>query len=269
MPNSMNLSEWLTIWLRDYIGNVKPATVKSYTDHTKLNIIPYLGNTQFSRLSPAMIQPVYNKLQRERGLSAKSINNVHGVLHRALNQAQKLGYIRRNPLDAVTLPRIENTQIKPLEDNELVHLLKAIKGNPYEFVFFVTVFTGLRQCEILGLTWDCVNFAQNTLYINKHHGKVKDGKEYVFSSLKYDRPRMIMAAEGVMDVLKMQQARQQQWAALAGNSWNNADNLFFTTELGRYLCNQTVYLAFKIVVKLWGWNTCVSMTSAIRSLSTV
>ena len=42
-PNSIKLSEWLTVWLRDYIGNVKPATVKSYADHVKLNIIPYIG----------------------------------------------------------------------------------------------------------------------------------------------------------------------------------------------------------------------------------
>ena len=44
-PNSIKLSEWLTVWLRDYIGNVKPATVKSYADHVKLNIIPYIGKT--------------------------------------------------------------------------------------------------------------------------------------------------------------------------------------------------------------------------------
>ena len=195
---------------------------------------------------------MYNTLQHEKGLSPKTIKNVHGVLHRSLTQAQKMGYIRQNPLDAVTLPRIEKAQIKPMEEEDLTRFLKAIKGNPYELVFFVTVFTGLRQGEVLGLTWDCVNFDQNTLYINKQHGKVKGGKEYVFSSLKNDKPRMVVAADGVMDVLKKQKARQQRWAELAGDGWNNADNLVFTTELGRYLSNQTVYLAFKKVVKALG-----------------
>ena len=251
-PNSIKLSEWLKTWLRDYIGNVKPATVKSYTDHVNLNIIPYLGKTQLSKLSPAMIQSMYNTLQREKGLSAKTIKNVHGVLHRALTQAQKMGYIRLNPLEAVTLPRIEKKQIKPMEDEDLIRFLKEIKGNPYELVFFVTVFTGLRQGEILGLTWDCVNFEQNTLYINKQHGKVKGGQEYVFGSLKNDKPRLIVAADGVMDALREQKARQRRWAELAGKAWNNADNLVFTTELGRYLSNQTVYLAFKKVVRALG-----------------
>ena len=63
---------------------------------------------------------------------------------------------------------------------------------------------------------------------------------------------MIVAADGVMDVLRKQKARQQRWAELAGDGWNNEDNLVFTTELGRYLSNQTVYLAFKKVVKALG-----------------
>ena len=251
-PNSIILEDWLRTWLRDYIGNVKPATVKSYTDHVELNIIPYLGKNQLGKLSPAMIQTLYNTLQREKSLSPKTIKNVHGVLHRALDQALKLGYIRRNPLDGVTLPRIKRAQVKAMEDDDLIRFLNAIKGNPYEYVFFVTVFTGLRQGEVLGLTWDCVNFDQHTLFINKQHGKAKGTKEYVFSSLKNDKPRMIMAADGVMDVFKKRKARQQQWAESAGGSWNNADNLVFTTEVGRYLSNQTVYLAFKKIVKSLG-----------------
>lgn len=86
-PNSMKLADWLQTWLRDYIGNVKASTVKSYTDHVNLNIIPYIGKTQLSKLSAPMIQNMYNTLQREKGLSPKTIKNVHGVLHRALTQA--------------------------------------------------------------------------------------------------------------------------------------------------------------------------------------
>ena len=254
-PNTTKVSEWLQIWLREYIGNVKHTTVKSYTDHVNLNIVPYIGKVQLSNLTPAMVQSMYNSLQRDKGLSAKTIKNVHGVLHRAMTQAQKLGYIRLNPLDAVTLPRIEKKQIEPMDDEDLARFLKAIKGNPYESVFFVTVFTGLREGEVLGLTWDCVDFEQSTLFINKQHNKIKGGKEYEFSSLKNDKPRLIVAADGVMDALKKQKARQQRWAEQAGDGWNNADNLVFTTELGRYLCNQTVYLVFKKVVKALGMGS--------------
>lgn len=83
------------------------------------------------------------------------------------NRQQKMGFIRNNPTEAVTLPRIEKKQIKPMEDEELTAFLNAIKGNPYELVFYVTVFTGLREGEVLGLTWDCVDFSNGTLLINK------------------------------------------------------------------------------------------------------
>lgn len=245
----LKTADWLNTWVTEYIGNVKSSTRKSYQDHVRLNIIPYIGNVPLSKVTAAMIQQMYNELQTEKELSPKTIKNVHGVLHRALEQAQKMGYIRNNPLAAVTLPRIEKKQIKPLEDEELCAFLKEIRGNPYELVYFVTVFTGLRQGEVLGLTWDCVNFEKQTLLINKQHGKKKGTREYCFSSLKNDRPRVIEAADGVMDALKKQQLRQQRWAARLKDGWDNPDNLVFTTETGRYLCNQTVYLAFKKIVR--------------------
>lgn len=245
----LKTADWLNTWVTEYIGNVKASTRKSYQDHVRLNIIPYIGNVPLSKVTAAMIQQMYNELQTEKELSPKTIKNVHGVLHRALEQAQKMGYIRSDPLAAVTLPRIEKKQINPLEDEELCAFLKEIRGSPYELVYFVTVFTGLRQGEVLGLTWDCVNFEKQTLLINKQHGKKKGTREYCFSSLKNDRPRVIEAADGVMDALKKQQLRQQRWAARLKDGWDNPDNLVFTTETGRYLCNQTVYLAFKKIVR--------------------
>ena len=210
-PSKMQLSDWLDIWLSDYIGNVKPSTVKSYTDHVKLNINPYIGGVPLAKLSAPMIQSTYNELLRNKGLSAKTEKNVHGVLHRALDQAQKLGYLRTNPSCAVILPRIQTPPINVLDDSDLSRFLQEIKGNPYERIFFVTVFTGLRQGEIMGLTWDCVNFDNNTLFINKQHGKVKGGKEYVFSYLKNDKPRLVEVASEVMDVLKKQKEWQEHW----------------------------------------------------------
>ena len=251
-PSSRKVSEWLSEWLRDYIGNVKPSTVKSYQDHVRLNINPYIGDVELSKLTPAMIQRMYNNLMEDKELSPKTVKNIHGVLHRALDQAQMLGYIRVNPTGAVTLPRIEKAKIHPLDEEGVAKFLEAIRGNPYELVFFVDLFTGLRQGEILGLTWDCVDFEAGTLLINKQHSKRKGSKVYEFSSLKNDKPRLLSPANGVMEALKKQKRIQEDWAKAAGSARNNADNLVFTTETGRYLSNQTICLAFKKVVRAIG-----------------
>ena len=66
--------------------------------------------------------------------------------------------MKDSPLATVILPRIEKLHIKFLEDMAQVEFLKEIKGNPYELVFYVTLFTEMRQGEIPELTWDCVDF---------------------------------------------------------------------------------------------------------------
>lgn len=271
-PSLMTVAEWLDIWLKDYIPNVKPSTVKSYQDHVRLNIKPYIGQIKLKKLTAPMVQSMYNDLLREKGLSPKTVKNVHGVLHRAMDQCVRLGYLRTHPLDAVTLPRIEKTKIHPMEDDLLTSFLREIRGNPYELVYYVTVFTGLRQSEVLGLTWDCVDFDRNTLLINKQHNKIKGTKIYAFSSLKNDKPRVLEVADAVMNAIKKQKAQQERWAELYDGIWSNPDNLVFTTQTGRYLCNQTVYLDFKKIVKRLG-NGAVRFhdlrhTFAVNSLRT-
>jgi integrase len=251
-PSKVELGAWLDIWLRDYTGNLKPATKSAYEEHIRVHIKPYLGKVTLAALSAQMVQRVYNMLQMEKGLSPKSIKNIHGVFHRAIEQAIKLGYMKRNPLEAVVLPRVEKRQIKTMENEEMTAFLKAIQGHPYENILFVAVFTGLRQSEVLGLTWDCVNFENNTLLINKQHSKVKGEKEYKFSSLKNDRVRMLTVAEDVMDVLRRQKAKQAEWAEILGDAYCNEDNLVFTTEFGRFVANQAVYRNYKSIMEKIG-----------------
>ena len=219
-PCRMKLGVWLDTWLKDYTGNLM-------------------------KLAPHMVQRVYNMLIREKGLSPKSVKNIHGVFHRAMDQAMKLGYLRLNPLNAVILPRVEKPQIEIIEDEKMKIFLDAIKGDPFEIILFVTVFTGLRQGEVLGLTWDCVNFENGTLLINKQHNRSQMDHNYQFSSVKTDRIRVLNVSKHVMDKLRQQQMIQKCWADAAGSAWNNADDLVFTNELGSFIKNKTLYMHFK------------------------
>ena len=85
-------------------------------------------------------------------LSAKTVRGTHGVLHSALQQAQRNGYIRYNPTEACVLPRAKKKPITPLDENETRAFLAAIRGDSMEVLFTLTIFTGLRVGEVMGLT---------------------------------------------------------------------------------------------------------------------
>ena len=201
-PSNMKLETWLDIWLKEYTMNLKPTTYSCYESSVRVHLKPNLGRIQLSALAPHMIQHLYNELLNEKHLSPKTIKNINGAFHRALEQAKKLGYIRNNPLDAVILPRVEKKEVKTLEDDDLIRFLNIIKGEPDELIYFVTVFTGLRQGEVLGLTWDCVDFENSVLLINKQQAYLKRTKEFVYMSLKNGKARALTVADEVMDALR-------------------------------------------------------------------
>lgn len=256
-PTQLKVGQWFDMWLAEYIGNVKPFTVASYKTQVNVHIKPKLGATRLSALSTHQIQVFYNELYKgtgeETGLSPKTIKNIHGVLHKALEQAVKLGYIKYNPSDACTLPRWERKEIRPLEGTEVSAFLKAIDGHKYETVYTVTLFTGMRQGEVLGLTWPCVDFERGTIQINKQLQKEKNKSgHYQLVSIKNDKARTIAVPAYVLEALRRQRIVQSEWQLKAGSDWNNDLNLVFTNEVGGHLSHFTVYKHFKRVLTSLG-----------------
>ena len=142
-----------------------------------------------------------------------------------------------------------------MEEEQIRELFKAIQGAPYENIYLVTLFTGLRQGEILGLTWDCVDFDRNSIYINKQLQKTsKVGGEYTLVPTKNGRARQIIVAPAVIQILRRQRSRQAQARLIAGQAWENRSNLVFTNEMGGHLTHVTVYKHFKDIVRKIGLN---------------
>jgi len=120
-PSRLTVGIWLDIWANEYLGSVKPRTAENYKTVCRLHLKPAIGAIKLSSLSAHMVQGIYNQLQKESkdqngkvkgGLSAKTVNCTHGILHKALQQAVKLNYIKYNPCDACELPRIEKKRNK-------------------------------------------------------------------------------------------------------------------------------------------------------------
>ena len=253
-PSKNTVGEWLDTWVGTYAQfSVKPYTLDAYQRICHNYLTPALGTLRLSELTAPHIQRFYNSLLMERGLSPKTVRNIHGVLHRALEQAMKLGMLRSNPTELCDLPKARRKEIRPMEQDKIGAFLQEIKGSKYELLYLVTLFTGMRQGEVLGLTWDCVDFTHNTLYINKQLQKTKKvGGEYALAPTKNSRARVIIVAASVLALLKQQKSRQEQAQLLAGSGWDNRWGLVFTNELGGHLSHFTVYKHFKEAVRAIG-----------------
>ena len=278
-PCKMTLGEWLDIWVDTYLKDVKPRTLKIYQDDIRLHIKPYLAAVKLNELDTHTVQRFFNTLLRSgkrvpkrdkegkivkkdgktvyegAPLSSKTVKNVHGVLHGALRQAVVNRYIPINPADGdfCKLPKIQKQEIKPLDEVQIADFLKAIHGDRFEELFLVTLFTGLRQCEVLGLTWDCVDFDNGTLLVNKQMQLHQEQgiKAYQLVPTKNSKSRTITAAPSVMSLLRRRRAIQAQQHLEAGPLWQDSD-LVFTDELGRHLTKSSVYRSFKKIVAAIG-----------------
>lgn len=251
-PNRMTVGQWLDIWAAEYLGSVKPKTVESYRCQIRNHIKPAMAAIKLDALKAHTVQKFYNNLSAEKdgkpGLSPKSIQIVHGVLHKALQQAVECGYIRFNPADACKLPRAEKPEIKPLDKDAMASFVKAVRGHRFEAVYLTLLFTGMRRGEICGLTWDCIDLDRGTILINKQLQNVPGQPgEYRLISTKNSKGRTITAAASVVALLKKHRAQQLRDRLQAGPLW--LDNGYvFCNEIGEHLSPNTVYHCYKRLV---------------------
>ena len=255
-PCKMTVAQWLDIWVKDYLNNVKPATVCSYTSTVETHLKPKLGALKLEALAPHEIQSFYNSLtdheKNPSPVSAKTAKNIHGVLHKALQQAVKNGYIRANPTEACELPKVEKKKIKPLDEEEITRFLRAIRGHQFEDFYVVTLFTGMRKAEAMGLTWDCVNLEKGTITVNKQLQQVRGGYgEYRIAPTKNSKVRTITVAPFVVNTLCDVRKKQLANRIRNGIYWEES-NFVFTDEIGRHYKTHTVYKNFKAIVKSLG-----------------
>ena len=252
-PCRLTVGEWLDIWTEKYIGNVKERTQELYRNNVEVRIKPALGSIKLSKLTTDQIQSFYNGLMKgERAITPKTVKNIHGVLHRALVQAVKLGYIRLNPADNVTLPKQTKPELTPLTDEHLTDFINAIKGHPYENFFLVDLFTGMRRSELIGLTWGDIDFDRGTITISRQLIPARKNIESKFTPTKNGKVRVIAPAQSVMDILRRQKEQQERMAEIAQEAWSNPEGFVFTNEFGRHLAHNTVYHHFKRIVEKIG-----------------
>lgn len=255
-----SLENWLLKWLDEWMLSKKWSTVRSYTFHCQKNIIPYIGSIPITALNVEHINKLYKTLS-EQGLAPKTIRNIHGILHEALAIAYELDGIPKNPTDnrhIIQLPKVPKTQIKPLTDVQIKDFLSVASDNKYFDYFRFLLFTGMRENEAAGLTWECVDLKSGIIRIEKQllRRPVSEGG-WCFAPLKNNKVRTIIIGTSVTELLKAVSVTQR--ANRKNKLWNewvdphySNEHLVFTTSSGNHYTDTVVRRYFKELVQKIG-----------------
>ena len=270
-PSRLTVGEWFNIWFKTYCGDKKYLTLKQYKSMVDTHIRPALGAVKLQKLTDHQIQSFINELMvsgrtvkrkdpdtgkiitSKEPLSAKTVKNIYAIFNEALSRAVRNELINKNPASMVTLPRVEKKEMHPLTDPQIKAFMDACSGHEFERLYKLILFTGLREGEALGLTWDRVDFDAGTLRIAKQLQKrpKRDGG-YTLAELKNGKERTIKVSPFVLQLLKEQQIAQAEQRLAAGEAWQGWQSLeerktgfVFTRASGRYLDCTMVYKAFK------------------------
>lgn len=254
-PTKATMAQWLDVWMEEYVKMTnKPLSYSTYKSRIDTHIKPYLGREKLTEVNATQIQSLYNHLHRTKKLAPKTIKNVHGILHKALQQAIKLRYIGFNPCDACTLPRAEKREIKPLTEEELKMFLREIEnGEPLKDLFTVAVFTGMREGEICGLSWKDVDFKNGTITVRQQLCREKErGGTHYIATTKNSKVRTLTVAPFVMDILHRVRKEQLKNRLLVGAEWQNEFDVVFTNEIGKHIVPYTANKRFKRIAEKIG-----------------
>ena len=247
----MTVGEWLDIWLTEYLADVKPGTYESYDSLCRLYLRPALGAIPLHMLKTPAVQKLYNHL-KSKGLSPKYIKNIHGCLHRALEMAVRLEYMHRNPTSSCVIPKVVEKKVEPLDTPEQKKFFEALRGHEFEALYLTDIFTGLRAGELIGLTWDCVDFEHGVIHVEKQLCQVRTkGREYYFGTLKNGKTRLIAVAPFVINVLRRHRENQAEQKRKAGDLWNEGafPGLVFTHADGSHLNQWFITRTFQKILK--------------------
>ena len=182
------VGKWLDLWYESYAKvKMRPSSYLTYRGYIDNHIKPYIGNISLSKLTTLDLQTLYKKLLAEgrverieaqkqpKGLSAKTVRNIHQIISSALKLAVEQRLIAHNPADGCALPKAERKEMQTLPVEQLTSFLREAKDSGVFALYYIDLTTGLRRGELLGLKWSDIDLEKGDLRVQRQIGRI-DGK---------------------------------------------------------------------------------------------
>jgi integrase len=228
---------------------VRTKTYGGYESIVRVRVNPRIGGVRLSKVTPVVLQQLYTYLL-ESGLSTRSVNHTHRVLHKAFGQAMKWGIIPRNPCDATDPPRPKTTEMQTLTSDQVNTLLEGTAGELNQALYLLAVSSGLRLGELLGLRWSDVDFDGKRLFVRRALQQTRGGLEFVEPKTAKSR-RAVMLSTSAIAGLKEHRRQQVEERLSLGRAWNDQD-LVFPNTIGEPSDPGTASTHFQAVLKRLG-----------------
>lgn len=273
-PSEMLLSEYLDMWLEDFVKEkVSENTYYKYKSACEKRINPSLGKKRLCDLKVLDIEKFLKELKKPRKHSKTNkelkppgnttLQKYYQVLNTALNRAVKLQMIIDNPCKFIDPPKRDKFKAEILTLEEVSEIIKMLDEKNYEDYIFrlaldITLETGLRRGEMCGLTWKDIDFNKKYIDVNKALIKV-DGKGYLIGGTKTEgSERIIPISDDLIEKLKKHKTKQKENKLQYGefylkNIWNGKEfDLLFTWRDGDFISPSNFRIKLKKICKKCG-----------------
>ena len=244
---SLKFSEFTEIWKRDYGSKeLAPSTYKRYCRMLETRLLPYFGHFYINKIRPTDIMKFYDLLEKDtqlvrkkgnngsktkKPLSGKTILEHHRLLRAMLHKAVYWQLIVSNPAERVQPPKARKPKRKSYDDEQTKILLEnleqlSIEDTKYKVAIILTVFTGVRLGELMGLEWQDVDFKNGIISINRSSQYLSDMGVFTKVPKTESSIREIAIPEFIISLLGEYKLWYEEQKSIYGELWTNSDRLF-------------------------------------------
>ncbi len=167
IDTDITVDEWFSLWIETKVGNLAPNTIRNYRERYKFNIQPVLGKMRLANVKAMHCQKVLNSMNDNYVES--TIRQTFITMGTMFKSAKMNDYITKHPMDGVKYvkPSRHKGDVHFLTRDEQRLFLETAKRSHNYNQYALILETGLRTGELIGLTWDCIDFSKRTLKVNK------------------------------------------------------------------------------------------------------
>ena len=248
---SLKFSEFTEIWKRDYGSKeLAPSTYKRYCRMLETRLLPYFGHFYISKIKPTDIMKFYDLLEKDtqlvrkqgnngaktkKPLSGKTILEHHRLLRAMLHKAVYWQLIVANPAERVQPPKARKPKRRSYDDEQTKILLEnlellSIEDTKYKVAITLTIFTGVRLGELMGLEWQDVDFKNGIISINRSSQYLSDMGVFTKVPKTESSIREIAIPEFIISLLEEYKLWYEEQKSIYGELWTDSDRLFVQAD---------------------------------------